>query len=312
MSATRTAAALLILIPAAFPVASAEGDVKGGVDHERLGRFEGAVMKGFEKRDFDEYVVFEAPAKRRDDRSGTRTVEGELRHIAYQGPEGASLAEVFRNYRNKLEAEGYSVTFQCKTKECGGGNLAYAVKVLPIPQMTVDPFNFRYLSATRTESGRNETVALMLSVDNRTRVRIHLTSVVAGELEDKMVNAAQMAKGLGDEGHIAIYGIYFDTDSATLKAESAPTLTEIAKLLSQTPKLNLIVVGHTDNQGGLDYNMDLSRRRASAVVQALTAAHGVARARLTSAGVGYLAPIASNVTDAGRALNRRVELIEDK
>ena len=152
----------------------------------------------------------------------------------------------------------------------------------------------------------------MLSVDNKKRVRIHLTSVIAGKLENKMVDAEQMAKGLGDEGHIAVYGIYFDTDSATVKAESEPTLKEIAKLLTRSSGLKLIVVGHTDNQGTLDYNMDLSKRRARAVVDALTSAHGVARDRLSSGGVGYLAPVASNATEAGRALNRRVELIEGK
>lgn len=291
---------------------SATGDVEGASDHELLGRFKGAVIKGFEKRDFDEYVLFDGPVKRRGDTSSARTIEGTVRHIAYVAPAGASIAEVTRNYRNKLEIAGYEIGFQCKTKECGGGNLAYQVAVLPIPQMTVDPFNFRYLNASRSDGMRSETVALMLSVDNRQRVRVHLTSIVLGELEDKMVDAAQMAKGLGDEGHVAIYGIYFDVDSATLKPESEPALQEIAKLLGEQPSLRLIVVGHTDNQGKLGYNMDLSKRRARAVVQALTAKHGIASGRLSSAGVGYLAPVASNAAEEGRALNRRVELIEGK
>jgi outer membrane protein OmpA-like peptidoglycan-associated protein len=70
------------------------------------------------------------------------------------------------------------------------------------------------------------------------------------------------------------------------------------------------VVGHTDNIGALDYNIDLSRRRAEAVVVALTSQHGVARDRLRPSGVGPLAPAATNATEGGRALNRRVELVE--
>jgi OmpA-OmpF porin, OOP family len=111
-------------------------------------------------------------------------------------------------------------------------------------------------------------------------------------------------------GHIALYGIYFDTDKTDIKPESAPTLTEIAALLKQDARLTLFVVGHTDNVGGDDYNMDLSRRRATSVVTALTSQHGVDPKRLKPAGVGLLAPVAANHTEEGRAKNRRVELVK--
>ena len=84
-----------------------------------------------------------------------------------------------------------------------------------------------------------------------------------------MVDAAAMAKGLGETGHIALYGIYFDTDKAVVKPESRPTLEQIAKLLAGQPQLNVFIVGHTDSQGAYDYNLDLSRRRAEAVAAEL-------------------------------------------
>jgi outer membrane protein OmpA-like peptidoglycan-associated protein len=124
-----------------------------------------------------------------------------------------------------------------------------------------------------------------------------------------MVDAAAMAKGLGETGHIALYGIYFDTDKATLKPESRPTLEQIAKLLTTQPQLNVFIVGHTDNQGAYDYNVDLSRRRAEAVAAELARSYRIAPARLRTAGVGFLAPVGSNASDSGRALNRRVELV---
>jgi outer membrane protein OmpA-like peptidoglycan-associated protein len=124
-----------------------------------------------------------------------------------------------------------------------------------------------------------------------------------------MVDAAAMAKGLGEKGHIALYGIYFDTDKAVLKPESRPTLDEIAKLLRAQPQLNVVIVGHTDSQGTYDHNMDLSRRRAEAVAQALVSSYQIARTRLRTAGIGFLAPVGSNATDEGRTLNRRVELV---
>lgn len=85
---------------------------------------------------------------------------------------------------------------------------------------------------------------------------------------------------------------------------------EIAKLLKADAKLKLYVVGHTDNAGTFDYNLRLSKDRAAAVVTALTAKHGIAAARLLPFGAGPAAPVASNDAEAGRAKNRRVELVK--
>jgi outer membrane protein OmpA-like peptidoglycan-associated protein len=109
---------------------------------------------------------------------------------------------------------------------------------------------------------------------------------------------------------VAIYEIFFDTDRADVKTESTPTLDEIAKLLGENPSMKLWVVGHTDAQGALAHNMDLSKRRAESVVKILTAKYKVAAARIGPSGVGPLAPVATNKTDEGRAKNRRVELVE--
>ncbi|WP_416137988.1 OmpA family protein [Halomonas sp. HK25] len=81
-------------------------------------------------------------------------------------------------------------------------------------------------------------------------------------------------------------------------------------VIEQEPReTEVVVVDHTDNQGGFDYNIELSQRRAAAVVEALAAEYGVARDRLKHWGVGFTAPAASNATDEGRARNRRVELV---
>jgi OmpA-OmpF porin, OOP family len=95
-----------------------------------------------------------------------------------------------------------------------------------------------------------------------------------------------------------------------IKPESAAAVAEIARLLTNTASLSLHVVGHTDNVGALAQNMDLSKRRAAAVVAALTTTHKIAATRLHAEGVGPLAPVASNDSEAGRAKNRRVELVK--
>jgi hypothetical protein len=113
----------------------------------------------------------------------------------------------------------------------------------------------------------------MIAVDTIfTKKPVTLLEIVEGEAMDTgmvTVNADAMAKGIDATGHIAIYGVYFDTDSDQVKPESAETLTEIAKLLTARPSLNLMVVGHTDNQGSEEHNLDLSRRRAKSVVAEL-------------------------------------------
>ncbi len=126
-----------------------------------------------------------------------------------------------------------------------------------------------------------------------------------------VVAAEEMAESLGAEGRVALHGIRFDLDSAEIRPESTPALDEIARLMREEPELALLVVGHTDNQGGFDYNIDLSRRRAAAVAEALVRDHGIDRGRLTPWGVGYAAPMASNASPEGRAMNRRVELVAD-
>jgi outer membrane protein OmpA-like peptidoglycan-associated protein len=132
----------------------------------------------------------------------------------------------------------------------------------------------------------------------------------ASMAQDIIADANSMAQDIKLAGKVAIYGIYFDFNKAVVKPESEPTLREITKLLKQNPKLNLYVVGHTDNIGSMNTNMDLSQRRAQAVLQVLTTKHGVDQARLEAYGVGPLCPAAPNKTDEGRAKNRRVELVE--
>lgn len=123
------------------------------------------------------------------------------------------------------------------------------------------------------------------------------------------IDASAMAKGIDADGHIAVYGIVFDTGKADLKPESEKQLAEIEKLLKSRPSLKIHVVGHTGNVGQLSANMDLSKRRADSVVKALTR-RGIAASRLNAAGVGSLVPVATNDTEQGRARNRRVDLVK--
>lgn len=123
--------------------------------------------------------------------------------------------------------------------------------------------------------------------------------------------AQQIEQQLQRNEPVEIYGIYFDFGSDKIKPESEPVLQEIAQVMQRNPSWKLRVEGHTDNIGGDAYNMDLSQRRAAAVKQALTARFRIAPERLNPAGFGATRPKESNDTLAGRARNRRVELVRE-
>ena len=138
---------------------------------------------------------------------------------------------------------------------------------------------------------------------------IHLIEKQAMK-QDVVADASAMDKSIKESGKATLYGIYFDTGKADVKPESEAALKEIAKLLKDDANLKLYVVGHTDNSGTLEVNMKLSQDRAVAVVNALVSKHNVGASRLKACGDGPTAPVASNDTEEGRALNRRVELVK--
>ena len=203
---------------------------------------------------------------------GIVTVEGETTRIAYILPESATLIAAERSFAQALEAAGFDITFRCDTEDCG--RVAYDLDVLPIPQMSVDPFALQVIAATSRTEDATLHAQTIVSLDGNRRIRVQLNVVRAAAFESKMIDAAQMQSEISLTGRVALYGIYFDTDSAAIKPESAGTLAEIARLLGASPDLDVIIVGHTDNQGGLEYNLDLSQARARSVHDALAAQHG--------------------------------------
>ena len=297
--------ALLFLAPTA--AGAQTRDVAGAKDFPGIGRFGGSIISGYQVKDFDAARIQAAPFKN-DKPADARRLEGRITRIAYRTNPGPSILEVSRNFETQLTKAGFETLLACDTDACGGIPFTEAIDALPIPQMWVDGFNYHYFAGRKVDGGR-ETYASVVVSENNKEIYAQLIVAELGAIENKMVDAAAMAKGLGETGHIALYGIYFDTDKAVIKPESRPTLEQIAKLLAGQPQLNVFIVGHTDSQGTFDYNLDLSRRRAEAIATELVKSYRIAQPRLRTAGVGLLAPIGSNVSEAGRALNRRVELV---
>jgi OmpA-OmpF porin, OOP family len=122
------------------------------------------------------------------------------------------------------------------------------------------------------------------------------------------LDAGAMKKALDADGRVALY-INFDVDKATLRPDSQPVMDEINKLLTSNGSLKLSIEGHTDSTGAPDHNRQLSTARARSVLGALVGL-GIDPARLSSKGFGPDKPIADNANEAGRAKNRRVELVK--
>ena len=270
----------------------------------------------------------------------SQRVEGRATRILYVGPPDRSPLEIVRNYELELKKNGFNTLYACAGTQCGlddGWLATFYLYTLEkrlsqtpprnsgrpegqVSEYALDsPINQRYLAAKRSRPEGDVYVSVYVATNRATHHKetqdhpvILLDVIDAVPIETGMVtiDAAAMAKDLSSTGHVALYGIYFDTDKAVLKPESQPTLQEIAKLLKQDASMKLYIVGHTDNVGGFDYNVGLSERRAASVVNELTAKHGIAVTRLKPAGVGMLSPVAPNDREEGRAKNRRVELVK--
>lgn len=305
-----------LLLVCIVPVSAANAkDVKGSKDHPLVSRYEGAEIIRYKQEKFNEYALLLGKPKGKEP-GEHQAVEGAITQIRYQIDKERTSLEVYKNYEKALVDAGFETLFECKNKTCGGR--AFNHLVVEYGDMSENYKDQRFLAAKLTRPEGTAYVSLYvvkayaIGGPKHNTVMVQLDIIESAEMETGKVavDADAIGKGLDTEGHIAIYGIFFDSGSDKIKPESGEALGEIATLMKARPDLGLLVVGHTDNQGELAYNMDLSKRRAASVVKALSEGHGIGAARLTPAGVGFLAPVASNRGDAGRGQNRRVELVE--
>jgi outer membrane protein OmpA-like peptidoglycan-associated protein len=265
--------ALLCVFPA-----FAQADKPGAKDHPLVTRMQNMHIVVYRTNPFDRFVFRVGKGK-----DATTPMEGRFYEIRYQANDKAEVPTplaILRNHQAALRAVGGSVLFE----------------------------DNRYTTLKVSKGGMETWV----QVDTAWQRGYQLTIVEKGAMAQEVVaDAATMKGDLKSTGHIALYGIHFDTNKSEVKPESKPALEEIAKLLKQDPGLRLKVVGHTDMSGSLEANMRLSQARGEAVVQAQVSQYGIAASRLKGYGVGSLAPVASNDSEEGRAKNRRVELVKE-
>lgn len=318
-----------LVLTGLFMAQLAQADMPGSADHPEIPRVAGSEIFGYAYADYDAGNLL------RENAAGKLVVdhpEGARTRILYIAKPGDSPVMVMRNYAVALEELGEVTEIYSCRNDCRAHTFSTTLwtreTMLPtegLPQ----PFyllafthnygsaSYRYAEVVTDQSKYHVGVYSAVlgdnnpnpSVRNRTAVLVEIIEDTEFEPTLEFVDASTMQTEISASGHVALYGIQFDHDQATFKSQSQSTIDEIAKVLAADPGMKLYIVGHTDDVGALEYNNDLSRRRAASVVDALVAG-GVAATRLTPIGIGPVAPIGSNETEAGRALNRRVELVK--
>ena len=324
--ALRLASVAVVALLSGF--ANADTDFEGSKDHPDVPRVSGTRIAGY---DYAQYDAGRFAAGVTADTFDIVQPEGQRTRIIYFGQESQSSLQMFRNYQRAFAQMGsFTEIYRCERLACidakVGDKLVWE-QTNKIPHQMGYAMHYEnnashenpmYLYGTVQIGDRLLHVSVFTSLGKgiaaghgRNRPIVHLEVLEAEDFKPSLasLDASELAGQLATRGHVAVYGINFDYDSADLQAASAPVIAEVAKGLATDPALRVFVVGHTDNAGALDYNQSLSAQRAAAVVAALVSDHGIDADRLTPVGVGPVAPKASNDDDAGRALNRRVEIV---
>lgn len=276
----------LLVMTVAVVVASAapgwaQTDMDGAKDHPVVPRLAGGqyYISDYEARDFGVSQFYVG-----DDEV---TAEGRFTRISYWIKDDGkpfSGVEVGRNYQRAVaDKKGETLHFDLSN---GGGRATFRLAV----------------DARRIWIG--------LDVSNGGEVYELTIIEEAAMTQNVELNAGAMAAALATDGRVSLQGILFDTAQATIKPESAAQLQIIADVLKADAALRLEIVGHTDSTGTPSVNLTLSRQRADAVKAWLVVQGGVDQARLTTIGRGDTQPVGDNATEAGRAQNRRVELVK--
>ena len=327
-----------LLVPA-----MAQPAIEGAESHPMVPLPPGGYITRDEFSDFVSVTWPSGPNTRLREFESTVNLEGALRQLEYtiDGHEITAL-RLYRSYLQHLERSGFEIVFSGLGEELGGrAGFEFLTRAEGIArQPTTLRDSIAYILARDAE----ERVYIALSIfDRQSRRRIQVNVLEREDMEAldlfaqvsepaieaapedsapdrsqfteeseplEVQNTEELESGLIADGRVVVNAILFAFDSADILPQSSEALATVAELMRERPTLKLLVVGHTDGVGSFDYNLRLSIDRASAVVNYLANRHAIPATRLRPAGAGPMSPITTNRTEAGRALNRRVELVE--
>ncbi|WP_221258066.1 OmpA family protein [Flavobacterium okayamense] len=320
---------LLLLLLSCFTVLGQ--DIDNAQDHELLTRYPESKIIYYFQKDYNELKFAVKSGKPEKEPQKWLEVSGHQTSIVYEIPLGKSTVEVMKNYQDAFKANNAEILFQCKGGECDGTNAWYSAKffekVYGKDNRQSNGEISHYYDFGNYHVSQRYMVGKITTADKVYYVEIGMTPTYDGKpvkvcvevieqeaLQSGLItlNADVIKDKLEKEGKLILDGILFDTSKATLQPTSFSVIEMVGDYLNQNPKVRVYIVGHTDDIGSLDSNLQLSEDRAGAVVSALMNNYGDFGTRLTPIGVGPACPVATNETEDGRMKNRRVEIVLKK
>ena len=219
-------------------------------------------------------------------KKGEKIIEGKKTVLEYFIKEGGkSVSEVFvrKNYMEAIKKQGAKIEYESAGRGVG------VIKQADGTMVWVD-------------------VAGYIGIGSPEQTGQYIVTIVEIASMEQVITATSLGDDLQQTGRSVLY-IQFESGKSTIKPESMKMIEQMALYLNANKSKNVFIVGHTDNAGTIDMNMKLSEERAVAVVNALVGQYNVSPKQVIAKGIGPLAPIASNNSEDGKKLNRRVEMV---
>jgi OOP family OmpA-OmpF porin len=226
--------------------------------------------------------------------------------------------------QEQLQKVGFEIIYECEDDVCGGFDFRFHTDILPDPQMHIDLGNYNFFSARRILEQRKEFASCIVSrgglslffqfilISDKPLPELKVGSVnrVSDSVKDLSMSSKKTIQELLDElGSAVLSDVEFKAGSSELKDLDYLSLTDLANYLNANKDLKVVLVGHTDAEGNLERNVELSEERAESVANRLISKFDIRSDRVSFEGIGFLSPRATNKSAEGRNNNRRVEVI---
>ncbi|MDE2738068.1 MAG: OmpA family protein [Rhodobacteraceae bacterium] len=266
---------------------------------------------------FGRYLIPVGPFK--DDMVEMLETEGSTTKLVYQIKGDSSTQILLENSWDTLNELDFEILFKCETWNCGGFEFREVIDVVESPHMFVNLGDFQFVSASKNNEFGKQFVTVLVSKSNNTGfVQIVFINPREEEkVEDIDFNftskvleiETQLEYDFSTKGFTILTGVEFDSGSSDINENSISQLKDLAVFLKENPDKKVILVGHTDLEGELENNINLSSERARSVRNTLISVYDSNPDQISAHGVGFLSPHETNLTPEGRNSNRRVEAL---
>ena len=233
---------------------------------------------------------------------------GQLRQVAWRLAIARPVTEdLMQDLARQIVQAGYQPIFECSDQACGGFDFRFNIRTLSEPALHIDLGDFRYLLAQRQGQAGLDYASLLVSRGAEAGF-VQLT-LAASAATPPVEAQSDLALALKAAQKVVLEDLDFPAGSASLAPGDYASLRDLAAWLRADPKRRVTLIGHTDATGPLSANIELSKQRAASVQALLLTKFDLKPEQIDFDGVGPATPRADDATAAGRALNRRVEVV---